>query len=75
MGDRWIVCAEAASGVPGSLPTLCTKCGTRLFISPTGQRLALTRNLKPICVTCMVPGGIIMPLEPEQVAEIRAHLQ
>jgi hypothetical protein len=72
---RWLICHDVAA-VPGSERAVCSLCGARLYVAPSGQRMRRERDLTVVCVACAKvgiandPDARIEPVSPEQLSEM-----
>lgn len=64
---------------PGSAQVECRDCGTKIWVSPSGQELIEKENAIPVCMQC---GQARMAEEPGEVVisekamqEIKAYLR
>ena len=67
--------------IVGSVLANCSHCGRGIWVSPTGQRILAKESPTLLCIPC---GDVhireddeaeIMPLNAEQVAEIRTEIE
>lgn len=77
-----LICAPALPGTsyaPGSIKSRCSSCNVRVWMAPSGQRIAREQApIRVICVPCFqveAAGKVVVgqALEPDQIAEIEAH--
>lgn len=70
-----VVCSTNLPTVPGSLPTLCADCHTRIWISPATRLIARSTDATIICIPCAEtriandPNPVILPPTTAQRTE------
>jgi hypothetical protein len=75
MEEPNFIVAGFTNEMPGSIATICAKCGRKVFVSPSGQTFwAENSEYKVICASCVPDQPIeTHPMTSEQLEELLEH--